>query len=205
MHHMRQGMGHGLMIPFPAGKYGSIVVDPPWSFTFSTRKSEAGNNGWHGSTDRHYQTMKLDDLKQMPVADIASPDSVLWLWSVNALMDDAMVLMREWGYDYKNCLTWAKTNKSGAPAFGMGYWLRGASEHLLIGVRGKPKPLRRNVPTWFPAPIQRHSQKPDQAYDLIKSLSPGPHIDLFARAPRAGWTVWGDEVETLPNTPEPAR
>ena len=190
---LRPSLGDAL-IPFPEGKYGSIVVDPPWSFTYSTRKSESGNNGWHGSTDRHYKTMKLAELRDMPVADLAAPDCVLWLWSVNALMDDAMVLMRDWGFDYKNCLTWAKTNKAGTgPAFGMGYWLRGASEHLLIGVKGRPKPLRRNVPTWFSAPTQQHSRKPAEAYDLIETLSPGPRVDLFARGHRQGWTVWGDE------------
>lgn len=188
------------MLSFPPGEYGTIVVDPPWSFTFSTRKTESGNNGWHGSTDRHYATMKLTDLKALPVTDLAADDCVLWLWSVNALLDDATELMRHWGFDYKNCLTWAKTNQAGTkPAFGMGYWLRGASEHLLIGVRGKPKPLKRNVPTWFSAPLQRHSQKPDEAYQIIRSLSPGPHIDLFARGSRNGWDVWGDEA-TTPNT-----
>lgn len=183
------------MIEWPTGRFGTIVVDPPWSFTYSTRKSESGNNGWHGSTDRHYQTMKLSELSAMRIPEIAADDCVLWLWSVNALLDDAVALMSDWGFDYKNCLTWAKTNNGGtAPAFGMGFWLRGASEHLLIGVRGKPKPLRRDVPTWFSAPTRRHSEKPDQAYEIIETLSPGPRIDVFARRAREGWAVWGDEV-----------
>lgn len=194
LHIVWSGMGIRL-IPLPQGSFGTIVADPPWSFTYSTRQSESGNNGWRGSTDRHYKTMKLSELREMPIGDIAAADSVLWLWSVNALLDDAMSLMSAWGFDYKNCLTWAKTNKAGTgPAFGMGYWLRGASEHLLVGVRGRPKPLRRNVPTWFSAPTQRHSEKPDEAYALVESLSPGPYVDLFARRPRPGWSVWGDEA-----------
>lgn len=176
------------------GTFGTIVVDPPWAFTYSTRKSEAGNNGWRGSTDRHYRNMPIGQMRDLPIPDIAAGDSVLWLWSVNALMDDALALMAHWGFEYKNTLTWAKTASHGGPAVGMGFWMRGATEHLLLGVRGRPKPLRRNQPTWFAAPPERHSAKPEIAYDLIESLTPGPYADLFARRQRTGWTCWGDEV-----------
>ena len=82
--------GHDL---FGIGQFGSIVVDPPWAFTFSTRKSEAGNNGWRGSTDRHYKNMTMSQLRDLPIQSIAADDSVLWLWSVNALLDNAIDLM----------------------------------------------------------------------------------------------------------------
>jgi N6-adenosine-specific RNA methylase IME4 len=176
------------------GTFGTIVIDPPWAFTFSTRKSEAGNNGWRGSTDRHYRNMSIAELRLLPIPDIAADDSVLWLWSVNALMDDAIDLMKHWGFDYKNTLTWAKTASHGGPSVGMGFWMRGATEHLLLGVKGKPKPLRRNQPTWFAAPPGKHSAKPDAAYEVIETLTPGPYLDVFARRERDGWTCWGDEV-----------
>jgi N6-adenosine-specific RNA methylase IME4 len=180
------------------GKFGTIVVDPPWAFTFSTRKSEAGNNGWRGSTDRHYRNMSIRELQAMPIPDVAADDCVLWLWAVNALLDDAIGLMKHWGFDYKNTLTWAKTASHGGPSVGMGFWMRGATEHLLLGVKGKPKPLRRNQPTWFAAPPGRHSAKPEAAYDLIETLTPGPYLDVFARRQRDGWACWGDEVSTPP-------
>lgn len=176
------------------GEFGSIMVDPPWAFTFSTRKSEAGNNGWRGSTDRHYRNMPISELRGLPIPAIAAADSVLWLWAVNALMDDALDLMKHWGFDYKNTLTWAKITKTGSPATGMGYWMRGATEHLLLGVKGRPKPLRRNQPTWFTAPAGKHSAKPDGAYRIIETLTPGPYADIFARTHRPGWTCWGDEL-----------
>jgi N6-adenosine-specific RNA methylase IME4 len=192
------------------GTFATLVVDPPWAFTFSTRKSESGNNGWRGSTDRHYRNMTAQELRDLPVPLIAAADSVLWLWSVNALLDDAMSLMQHWGFEYKNTLTWAKITRQGTPATGMGFWMRGATEHLLLGVKGKPKPLRRNQPTWFPteagenfetgdtlftAPPGKHSAKPDEAYRIIETLTPGPRADIFARERRDGWTCWGDEVQ----------
>lgn len=67
--------GHDL---FGLGKFGTVVVDPPWAFTFSTRKSESGNNGWHGSTDRHYQNMSIKQLRDLPIPNVTADDSVLW-------------------------------------------------------------------------------------------------------------------------------
>ena len=189
--------GHDL---FGLGKFGTVVVDPPWAFTFSTRKSEAGNNGWRGSTDRHYRNMSIRELRDLPIPNVAADDSVLWLWAVNALLDDALDLMKHWGFDYKNTLTWAKTASHGGPSVGMGFWMRGATEHLLLGVKGKPKPLRRNQPTWFAAPPGRHSAKPDHAYEVIETLTPGPYLDVFARRQREGWTCWGDELNYSPGS-----
>lgn len=183
------------------GRFGTIVVDPPWSFTFSTRKSEAGNNGWRGSTDNHYPTMRYVELLDLPVPLLAADDSVLWLWAVNAMLDDATALMAHWGFEYKNALTWAKTSSKGTPAVGMGFWMRGSTEHLLLGVRGRPKPLRRNQPTWFKAPPGKHSAKPDEAYQIIETLTPGPYLDVFARRRREGWSVWGNGIDGCCQTP----
>jgi N6-adenosine-specific RNA methylase IME4 len=134
-------------------------------------------------------------LRALPIPSIAADNSVLWLWAVNALLDDALDLMEHWGFEYKNTLTWAKVTKQGdRPSVGMGFWMRGATEHLLLGVKGKPKPLRRNQPTWFSAPPAAHSAKPDEAYSIIETLTPGPYADIFARRERPGWTCWGDEL-----------
>jgi N6-adenosine-specific RNA methylase IME4 len=41
-----------------------------------------------------------------------------------------------------------------------------------------------------------HSRKPAAVYDLIARCSPGPYLELFARARMDGWTQWGDELDT---------
>jgi N6-adenosine-specific RNA methylase IME4 len=43
---------------------------------------------------------------------------------------------------------------------------------------------------------REHSRKPDEIYDIIESCSPGPYLELFARAPRRGWDHFGDEAHT---------
>lgn len=45
--------------------------------------------------------------------------------------------------------------------------------------------------TWYEAPRREHSQKPDLFGDLIEAMSPGPRVELFARAQRLGWDSWG--------------
>ena len=174
--------------------YGVVVADPPWTYTFSTRTSEVAGTGWRGDAGNHYKTMTLDQIKALPVQDWASPDSVLWLWAVNPMLPAAFDVMQAWGYTYKTTLTWAKTGKNGKPAFGMGYWLRGSSEHVLLGVRGKVKPQVRNACSWFASPRMEHSRKPDHVLDLAERYSPGPYLEMFARRSRDGWDAWGDEI-----------
>lgn len=65
----------------------------------------------------------------------------------------------------------------------------------LLGIRGKPKRLSRGVRQLIVSPRREHSRKPDEAYDRIRQLFPGPYLEMFARGPRDGWDVWGDEAE----------
>ena len=49
--------------------------------------------------------------------------------------------------------------------------------------------------TWYEAPRTGHSNKPPLFADLIERMSPGPYVELFARAPRLGWDSWGNGYE----------
>jgi N6-adenosine-specific RNA methylase IME4 len=49
--------------------------------------------------------------------------------------------------------------------------------------------------TWFESPRLDHSEKPPLFADLIERMSPGPYVELFARAPRLGWDAWGKGYE----------
>ncbi len=75
------------------------------------------------------------------------------------------------------------------------------TELLLFGVRGKNvrtlTPGRRQV-NLLTAAKRDHSRKPPSFHDLIEGCSPGPHLELFARAHRPGWTQWGDELDPQP-------
>lgn len=188
----------------PSERYSVILADPPWIYSYETRKSEIAGTGWHGAGERHYDTMKFEDIKALNVSNLASDNAVLWLWCVNPLIAKGFELMAHWGFTYKGLLTWVKVTKSLPlrPAIGNGYWLRGATEHLMLGVRGNVKPKVKNQPTWFMAPPTEHSRKPMETYDIVERFSDGPYLELFARPRnslfpiREGWDVWGNEITT---------
>jgi N6-adenosine-specific RNA methylase IME4 len=184
-------------------RYGVIIADPAWQY------SRAGRNG---GTDRHYDTMPVADICALPVADIAAPDSVLLLWGTWPLLPDALRVMQAWGFDYVTGFPWVKivgepsVDLWGAldvrPQWGVGYWIRGASEFVFVGRRGKVSPpadcfvglLSENF---------GHSRKPDSLHHYAESL-PGPYLELFARRRRPGWDVWGNQVEGSITMPEAA-
>lgn len=76
----------------------------------------------------------------------------------------------------------------------MGHWLRNSTEQIVLAVRGRLKPLARNVPTHLVAPAGVHSAKPDELYELIERVSPGPRLELFARRAMKGWRSAGNQA-----------
>jgi N6-adenosine-specific RNA methylase IME4 len=77
---------------------------------------------------------------------------------------------------------------------GMGVYVRWYTEFVVFGVRGKLPTLRNNALGIVFAERRQHSEKPEEMYELVRSLSPGPRIDIFARRERPGFIAWGDEV-----------
>ncbi|MEC5185288.1 N6-adenosine-specific RNA methylase IME4 [Cryobacterium sp. MP_3.1] len=178
-------------IPVTAGGWQTILADPPWRFANRTGKVAPE----HRRLDR-YSTMKLDDIKALPVADVAAKNSHLYMWVPNALLPEGLAVMEAWGYRYVSNIVWAKRRKDGGPdGRGVGFYFRNVTEILLFGVRGSMRTLapgRRQV-NMLETQKREHSRKPDEQYKLIEDCSPGPRLELFARYPQEGWTVWGDE------------
>jgi N6-adenosine-specific RNA methylase IME4 len=159
-------------------KYRTILADPPWQM------NQTGNRG----ASRHYPLMSLDRICALPLKRFSAEDAHLWLWVTNADILQQVQVMEAWGFSYRSCLTWIK------PRFGLGFYLRNQTEHLLFGVRGHAPVQFRGQGTWFYAPLQDHSHKPEEAYAIIERLSPGPRLELFARRKRPGWDAWGNEI-----------
>lgn len=159
-------------------EYRTILADPPWS-TNQTGKRGAVN---------HYPLMSLKQITALPVSDLAAANAHLWLWVTNSNFFEAQQVMNAWGFSYRSCLTWIK------PRFGLGVYLRNATEHLLLGVRGSAPIKFKSQGTWLFAPVQDHSHKPEEQYAVIERCSPGPYLELFARRKQPGWHSWGNEV-----------
>ncbi len=178
-------------------RYRTIYADPPWRFQNRTGKMAPE----HRRLSR-YATMTTDEIFELPVATIAAERSHLYLWCPNALLAEGLETMRRWGFTYKSNLVWFKIRKDGGPdGRGVGFYFRNVTELVLFGIRGKDnrtlKPGRTQV-NLVGTRKRRHSQKPDEMWNLIERCSPGPRLELFARHYRNGWHQWGDEVEPPP-------
>ena len=178
-------------LPEVVGGFKTVLADPPWRFTNRTGKVAPE----HRRLDR-YSTMTLAAIKDIEVADVAAKNAHLYLWVPNALLPDGLSVMESWGFRYVSNVVWAKRRKDGGPdGRGVGFYFRNVTEILLFGVRGSMRtlaPARRQV-NMIETRKREHSRKPDEQYELIEACSPGPHLELFARHPRKGWSVWGDE------------
>jgi len=174
-------------------KYRTIVVDPPWQYRQRLSKSALTR----GSAEKVYPVMTIDQIIALPIPDWADADCQLWLWTTNSHLHTAFHCLEYWGFEYKTTATWCKTH------FGLGYWLRGQTEHILLGVKGNPRSKFANTKhgatgdnwsTLIVAPRKAHSAKPQAFYDMVEEIGEPPRLEIFGRQQRLGWDVIGDEV-----------
>jgi N6-adenosine-specific RNA methylase IME4 len=176
------------LLALPKKQYGVILADPEWRFEFWSPKGLTNS-----SADNHYETSPLEEIKKRDVPSIAADDCVLFLWATVPMMPQALEVMTAWGFEYRSHCIWDKQT------IGTGYWFRNQHELLLVGTPrdcNVPAPADgTQFPSVFVAPVGKHSEKPDKAYEIIEAYFPNlPKIELNARKARDGWDSWGLEA-----------
>ena len=179
-------------------RFELIYCDPPWQFK-SNSKDNPGRN-----VQKHYDTMSIKELRLMPIESIAEEDSMIAMWVTGPILDQAIGLMRAWGFKYKGILfTWVKTRKNGSLHKGLGYTTRKNSEICIYGTKGRGLgiPVTRNVEEIIISQLREHSKKPIEAYERLEELYPAvTRVELFARNFRDRWISFGNELpENVPN------
>jgi N6-adenosine-specific RNA methylase IME4 len=180
-----------------AERFRTILADPPWQFRNRTGKVAPE----HKRLCR-YDTMPLEEIRELPVSRIAAEVCHLYLWVPNAMLPEGLLVMESWGFAYKSNLVWHKVRKDGASdGRGVGFYFRNVTELLLFGIRGTHartlSPGRTQV-NYVSSKKREHSRKPDEQYPIIEACSPGPYLELFARSARKGWHAWGNEAPRSP-------
>ena len=173
----------------PTDKFKIIYADPPWTFKTWSSKGKAKSP--------KYDVMTIEDIKNLPVNNIADDDCVLFIWVTYPNLLEGLETIKRWGVKYKTCgFSWIKKNKKADSLFwGLGYWTRANNEICLLATKGKPKRVSRSVHQVVMDKIREHSRKPDCVRDRIVELCGDlPRIELFARQRTPGWDVWGNEV-----------
>jgi len=174
--------------------FGTILIDPPWRFANRTGKMAPEHKRLH-----RYPTMSFEEIAALPVREISAEKSHLYLWCPNALLAEALSIMKGWGFTYKTNIVWYKVRKDGGPdGRGVGFYFRNVTELVLFGIKGHIRTLApgRSQVNVIVTRKEEHSKKPDQLYDIIQRCSPAPYCELFSRQRVKGWTQWGDEVDS---------
>ncbi len=186
--------------------YSTIYADCPWDLIAGGRKMDGykivdGKQIWNSSHSKSealpYVTMSNEEIKNLPVKDLAHKDAHLYMWVTNSHLPFVFDIIKAWGFNYSTTLVWAKNARGG----GLGGAFKITTEFLIFARRGKLKTKEMTIGTWFNVKreyengVPKHSLKPSFFHDLIEKTSPGPYLELFARRERAGWDVFGNEVE----------
>jgi len=177
--------------PIDHPKYNVILADPPWFYR---------NNASEGNCERHYPTLKDQQLYDFPINRFAHPKQcALLMWCTSPKLDVGIQLMERWGFTYKTIFfVWCKVNKQGGFIPGVGNYTRPSVELLLIGVRGNIMKWKRNksIRQMLTARRREHSRKPEEARTRIDDFFVDglSKVELFARERALGWDVWGNEV-----------
>lgn len=168
-------------------KYKTIYLDPPWE--------EKGGGKIKRGADRHYNTMKIEEIAALPVQNLADKNGChLYMWVTNNFLEKALSLLKVWGFEYITLITWNKDRK------GLGQYYRGITEHCIFAATKKRLPYkvingkRQQGITGFYEPKTVHSRKPFEMRRMIETVSFEPRIELFAREHFDGWDCWGNEA-----------
>lgn len=182
------------MLPIVKSQYRTIVADPPYP------EYGGGIKGGRRGANRHYPLMSVKEILGMAdfVKSLRDPEGChLWLWVTNTHLQDGLDVMKAWGFNYKNKVTWKKDR------FGLGQYLRGMSEDCLFGVYGAlpyktieidGRTKRAQGVTVIEAPRTEHSTKPDALMEMAELVSYPPRIELFARRTKDGWDAIGSAL-----------
>lgn len=176
----------------PAGVFRCVCADPPWKL--DTGPEVFNGTGERGHDNLEYEQMSLDQIKELPVDERTADDSHLYLWTTNKYVEHSYAVARAWGFKPSVLLVWAKTPRG----VGLGDAFRLTTEFILYARKGSLKEKQICERTWFSWKRGKHSEKPDEFYELVESMTPArgaqERLEMFARKKRKGWTVWGDEA-----------
>lgn len=176
-------------------KYRVLCADPGWPFDDALPGDTRG-------AEKNYAVMTIEDIKNFPLPSLAD-DCTLFLWRVASMQQEALDVVKAWGFTVKTEIVWLKKTINGRRWFGMGRTVRAEHEICLVATRGRPETINKSIRSTFTtefdfeglsALVGRHSEKPEAFYQIIEALRTGPYLELFARRQRPGWTCLGLEA-----------
>jgi len=167
-------------------KFRVIYADPAWSY------NDKQDTPQLGGAAKHYETMSISQISELPVKEISEKDSVLFLWVTSPLLEDAFKVVNSWGFKYKTSFIWDKVKHN------MGHYNSVRHEILLVCTKGSCTPDNKKLYDSVQS-IERndnHSEKPIEFLDIIDDLYEfGNKLEMFSRdIKKDKWFGWGNEI-----------
>jgi len=168
----------------PTGKYQVIYADPPWDYEFGF--------DIHGAASRHYNTMTIEELCNLPIKDLTADNAALFLWVTSPKLEECFQVIHAWGFEYKTSFVWDKVKHV------MGHYNSLRHEFLLLAIKGSYHKQSKNLKDSVQS-IERngnHSEKPEEFRQIIDEMYPqATKIELFqTKRSISGWSTWGDRT-----------
>jgi len=176
-------------------QYQIIYADPPWSYKQSQINFQSYDNGkkYINKVTEHYKTLTNENIKQLPVEQLAGINCLLFLWVTSPNLDIGIDVGKSWGFQYKTvAFVWDKQRTN------YGFYTLSQCELCLVFKKGCiPKKSVNNIKQFLSEKLGKHSEKPKEIRNRIAMMFPTQNkIELFARQKTEGWDVWGNEVES---------
>lgn len=181
-------------------RFNVIMADPPWKY------ADARNHKSMGMAESSYSTMLTLDMVMLPVDKVAADDCMLCLWATMPKLEDALYLIKMWGFKYITCgFVWVKLNPNVPDdAFkfevndiysGLGHWVNGNAELVLFGRKGSPYRANKAIKQIVLKPRGAHSVKPALVRSRIERLfGDCTRLEMFGREQHEGWITIGNEI-----------
>ena len=185
----------------PNKKFDIIYADPPWDYngklqfdktSKSREEIDLSRKIFISTASFKYPTLKTSELMIIPIKEISKDDCLLFMWTTNPHLKQAVDLGQAWGFEYRTvAFVWDKMIHN------PGKYTLSNCELCLLFKRGRiPNPRgARNVQQLVRSPRREHSEKPIEVIQAIERMFPTQErIELFARREAKGWSTWGLDI-----------